>query len=70
MVKNIPGLIAGGYNIDKIFEVNAEISKENISAALDDATQVIDKETKAFPCLAFLLHRIPINRPLGLHLGS
>ena len=44
MVKNILGMFAGGYSLEKILEAYPEIKKEDISAALEYATQVIDEE--------------------------
>lgn len=44
MVKNILGMIAGGYTIDRVLEAYPELAKEDVSAALDYATQVIDEE--------------------------
>ena len=44
MVKNILGMFAGGYSLEKILEVYPEIEKEDVSAALEYATQVIDEE--------------------------
>ena len=44
MVKNILGMIAGGYTIDRILEAYPELKKEDIVEALDYATRVIDEE--------------------------
>ena len=44
MIKNILGMIAGGYHVEKILEAYPELTKEDISAALDYATQVINEE--------------------------
>ena len=44
MVKNILGMIAGGYSLDKVVEAYPELTQEDVSAALDYASQVIDEE--------------------------
>lgn len=43
MVKNILGMLAGGYTIEKILELYPELIKEDIVAAIDYVTQVIDE---------------------------
>lgn len=44
MVKNILGMIAGGYSIERILEAYPELTREDVTEALDYATQVIDEE--------------------------
>ena len=44
MIKNILGMIAGGYTIEKILEAYPELTRDDITAALDYAHQVIDEE--------------------------
>lgn len=44
MVKNILGIVAGGYTIEKIIQAYPELSKEAIEAALAYAVSVIDEE--------------------------
>ena len=44
MVKNILGMIAGSYNMDRILQAYPELTCEDVSAALDYASQVIDEE--------------------------
>lgn len=44
MVKNILGMMAGGYTIDKITEAYPELSKEMVQAALEYAVMVLDEE--------------------------
>ena len=44
MVKNILGMVAGGYSVDRILEVYPELYREQIEAALAYAAQVIDEE--------------------------
>jgi len=44
MVKNILGMIAGGYSIEKVLAAYPELTREDVIAALDYASQVIDEE--------------------------
>lgn len=44
MVKNILGMIAGGYTIEKVLEAYPELSREDVVEALEYASQVIDEE--------------------------
>jgi uncharacterized protein (DUF433 family) len=44
MVKNLLGMVAGGYTIDKILEAYPELVREDIVDALDYASHVIDEE--------------------------
>lgn len=44
MVKNVLGMIAGGYSIDRILEAYPEITREDVEAALEYAVRVIDEE--------------------------
>ena len=44
MVKNILGMIAGGYTIEKVLGAYPELTREDVIAALDYASQVIDEE--------------------------
>ncbi|MBI5184540.1 MAG: DUF433 domain-containing protein [Nitrospinae bacterium] len=44
MVKNLLGMVAGGYSIDKILEAYPELAREDIVDALDYASHVIDEE--------------------------
>ncbi len=44
MVKNILGMVAGGYNIEKIIKNYPELSRKDVVAALEYATQVVDEE--------------------------
>ena len=40
MVKNVLGMIAGGYTIEKVLEAYPELTREDVIAALDYASQV------------------------------
>jgi len=44
MVKNILGMMAGGYSIEKIRETYPELCTEAIQAALEYASIIIDEE--------------------------
>lgn len=44
MVRNILGMVAGGYTRDQIVEAYPELSGEDVAAALDYASTVIDEE--------------------------
>ena len=44
MVKNILGLVAGGYDVGKIRQTYPELSEEDIRQALDYAAFVVDDE--------------------------
>jgi len=44
MVKNILGLVAGGYAVDRILDAYPELTKEMVQAALEYAAAVIDEE--------------------------
>ncbi len=44
MVKNILGMIAGGYTIEKILDAYPELTREDVAEALEYASEVIDEE--------------------------
>lgn len=44
MVKNILGMLAGGYTMDQILRAYPELSREDVVAALDYASAVVDEE--------------------------
>jgi uncharacterized protein (DUF433 family) len=44
MVKNILGMVAGGYDIKRIIDAYPELTREMIQAALEYAAAVIDEE--------------------------
>ncbi len=44
MVRNILGMIAGGYSTDKVIESYPELSREDVSAALEYAARVVDED--------------------------
>ena len=44
MVKNILGMIAGGYALDQVLQAYPELTREMVDAALQYAVTVIDEE--------------------------
>lgn len=44
MVKNILGMLAGGYTVERIVEAYPELTREQVRAAIDYAARVVDEE--------------------------
>jgi len=44
MVKNILGMLAGGYTLDQVLTAYPELTREMVQAALEYAASVIDEE--------------------------
>jgi uncharacterized protein (DUF433 family) len=44
MVKNILGMIAGGYTLERVVQAYPELTKEDVSAALEYAAQMVAEE--------------------------
>lgn len=44
MVRNILGMVAGGYTIDKILASYPDLTREDVTAALEYAAQVVDED--------------------------
>ena len=44
MVKNILGMVAGGYTMARIINTYPELTNNDVAAALEYASQVIDEE--------------------------
>jgi uncharacterized protein (DUF433 family) len=44
MVRNILGMVAGGYSVEKIAESYPELNREDIAAALEYAARVVDED--------------------------
>jgi len=44
MVRNILGMVAGGYTVDRILESYPELTREDVVAALEYAAQVVDED--------------------------
>jgi uncharacterized protein (DUF433 family) len=49
MVRNIPGMVAGGYTVDKILESYPELTREAVEGALACAADVIDEMQESLP---------------------
>lgn len=44
MVRNVLGMIAGGYSRERVLDEYPELTEEDIAAALDYAVRVIDED--------------------------
>lgn len=44
MVKNILGMVAGGYTVDQVLTAYPELTREMVQAALAYAAAVVDEE--------------------------
>ena len=44
MVKNILGMVAGGYTVARIVQAYPELEPDDVAAALEYAARVIDEE--------------------------
>jgi uncharacterized protein (DUF433 family) len=44
MVRNILGMVAGGYAIDKILTSYPDLTAEDVAAALEYAARVVDED--------------------------
>lgn len=44
MVKNILGLLAGGYTVERILDAYPELTREDVTAAIEYASDVVDEE--------------------------
>jgi uncharacterized protein (DUF433 family) len=44
MVRNVLGMVAGGYTVDRIVAAYPELSPEQVQAALEYAAEVVDEE--------------------------
>ncbi|MCS6918657.1 MAG: DUF433 domain-containing protein [Fimbriimonadales bacterium] len=45
MVRNILGMVAGGYTLERILEAYPELTPEDVRAALEYAAEVVDQPT-------------------------
>lgn len=48
MVRNLLGMLKAGYSIDRILEAHPELSREDVEAAVDYASELVD-EVRLFP---------------------
>jgi uncharacterized protein (DUF433 family) len=44
MVRNILGMVAGGYTVERIVESYPELTREDVAAALSYAARVVDED--------------------------
>jgi uncharacterized protein (DUF433 family) len=44
MVRNILGMVAGGYSIERVLASYPDLGREDVSAALEYAARVIDED--------------------------
>ena len=44
LVRNILGMIAGGYTIDRVLESYPELTREDVTAALEYAARFVDEK--------------------------
>ena len=44
MVTNIVGMFAGGYSMERILDAYPQLTREDVAAALEYASEVIDEE--------------------------
>jgi uncharacterized protein (DUF433 family) len=44
MVRNILGMVAGGYTVDRILTAYPDLTRDDVNAALEYAANVIDEE--------------------------
>ncbi len=44
MVRNILGMIAGGYTVERILEEYPKLTRDDVAAALEYASHVVDED--------------------------
>ena len=44
MVRNILGMIAGGYTVDRVLEAYPDLDRDDVISALEYAAWVVDEE--------------------------
>lgn len=44
MVRNILGMVAGGYTTERILESYPELTRDDVAAALEYAARVVDED--------------------------
>lgn len=62
MVKNILGMVAGGYTVSRIVGTYPELAAHDVTAALEYASQAIDEE-KVIPACPPPGHSLRLNVP-------
>ena len=56
MVRNILGMVAGGYTLDKFLDSYPDLSRDDVASALEYAARVVDEDqviarpSQRFPC--------------------
>lgn len=48
MVRNVIGMMRGGYDVDRVLDAYPELAREDVEACLDLAAELID-ETRVYP---------------------
>jgi uncharacterized protein (DUF433 family) len=44
LVRNILGMVAGGYTVDRVLESFPDLTREDVTVALEYAARVVDEE--------------------------
>jgi uncharacterized protein (DUF433 family) len=44
MVRNILGMLAGGYTVDRMLAAYPDLTREDVNSALEYAAKVVDEE--------------------------
>ena len=44
MVRDILGMIAGGYSVDRVLQEYPQLTRDDVAAALEYASPVVDEE--------------------------
>jgi uncharacterized protein (DUF433 family) len=44
MVRNILGMLAGGYTVDQMLDAYPDLARDDVTAALEYAAKVVDEE--------------------------
>lgn len=44
MVRNVLGMAAGGYTVERVLEAYPDLSRDDVVAALESAARVVDGE--------------------------
>ena len=47
MVRNILGMVAGGYTVDRILAAYPDLTRDDVNAALEYAARVVDEDQVA-----------------------
>ena len=55
MVRNILGMVGGGYSIDRILESYPDLSREDVIAALEYAAESCRRAASLAPCIIRLV---------------